>query len=120
MWTAQQPRSVGGDHLATHVDVLRDGRVGVAELVGDLAGAEAGLVQPGRDGLSERVRGDPSERTRVAADLLPAERPDAAPLTDGAADAVERSTKRGRGVRRIAQVAEGRQEDDWRCTTEAR
>ena len=49
---------VAGD-LAAEVDVLRDGRSGVAELVGDLPGAEAGVIEPGCHRLAERVRRDP-------------------------------------------------------------
>src|SRR5919199_2727014 len=55
----EYPGGLGADDLAAEVDVQGHRRVGVAELVGHLARAEAGLVQTGGDGLAEGVRGDP-------------------------------------------------------------
>jgi len=39
----------------------------VTELIGDLSRAESGFVQPSRDGLAERVRGNPGLRSLSAA-----------------------------------------------------
>ncbi len=60
------------DDVTAEVDVERHRRVGVAELVGDLAGCEAGFVEAGGDGLAEGVRGDPRPWAVVAAQPLTA------------------------------------------------
>lgn len=46
-------------HTAAHVDVLGHAGPLVAEVVGDLPRAGAGLVEPGRDRAPEGVRHDP-------------------------------------------------------------
>src|ERR671917_259129 len=64
------PRAGGA---AAEVDVLGEAGPAVAEVVGDLAGGQAGLVEPGGPGLAARVRGGPGEagpvegRAQVAA-----------------------------------------------------
>jgi hypothetical protein len=57
--TIEHRRGGGADDLSAEVPVEGHRRVGVAELVGDLARSEAGLVEPSRDGLAEYVRGRP-------------------------------------------------------------
>ena len=52
---SQQVSRLLRDDLASHVDVLRQARPCVAELVGDLASRQAGLVQSCCHALSEGV-----------------------------------------------------------------
>jgi hypothetical protein len=63
-------RCVGADDVPSEVHVQRHRGVGVAELVSDLTGGEAGFVEPGCDRLAEGVGGDPGPRALVAAQAL--------------------------------------------------
>lgn len=51
----QHHRSALRSHAATEIDVLRDRRTSVAELIGDLPGAESSLIEQRRRGLAESV-----------------------------------------------------------------
>jgi hypothetical protein len=62
---AQDLGSRSDGRLAAHVDVRGHRRVAVTELIGDLAGTDAGLVEAGRAGLAEGVGGDPVEPDAV-------------------------------------------------------